>query len=365
MANNRILIVAWAFHPSIGGMEEESYLLAKELVRRGFEIDVFTEKHSIESPTYEKYVGINIIRTSYVSDRGPLSLLRLMLDILLFSIINSGKYKMAIVRGAFTFEPLYIGFLKFFKIFRCKTWVTADTGGEMDEIILLKKWKLSTLFIFFAKQHNYYNSICEANFRHYYELGFDRNKMTFIKNGIEIPKIQKNKKILANNYLYLGRLEDIKGIKELLVEFNEVAKTNRKLRLYVGGGGSLKKYLISYVKDNKLENIIFYKGIIDRKDKDKFFELGNYLILPSKSEAFALVVYEAILRGKNVIATDVADLRKDLGNIISFFDIGKKGDLKSVIESRVVNYIDKQELSKIADCVDIRKTVDELIKLNN
>jgi glycosyltransferase involved in cell wall biosynthesis len=287
----------------------------------------------------------------------------MMVDITLFSIKNSRKYDLTIIRGAFTFEPLFIGFLKFLGVFRCKTWVTADTGGSRDEIILLKNWKFSKIFIFFAKQHDYFNSICESNTLHYRELGFDKNKMTFIKNGVEIPPIPKNNVSKIRNFLYLGRLEEVKGIKKLLDEFLEVLRQFPETKLTIGGDGSLKEYLLNFISTRNLNKKIIYKGLITRNEKDKFFALGDCLILPSHSEAFALVVYEALLRGKNVISTDVDDIKKDLGNMVYYFDIDKEGDLKLKVSFVIGKQVKINSLEKIAKSVDIHEIVNQILEL--
>lgn len=359
----KILIIAWSFFPAVGGMPEESYLLAKEFISRGFDVDVLTEKRALDSPTFEKHDQINIFRTGFVENRNLLSFLKMMQEITLFSVRNSRKYNLAIIRGAFTFEPLFVGFLKFLGIFRCKTWVTADTGGSSDEIILLKKWKLSRMFIFFAKHHDYYNSICEANATHYRELGFDKNKMTFIKNGIKIPSRPVKDIVKIKNFLFLGRLEEIKGIRELLDEFSEVLKQFPKTKLIIGGEGSLREYLLNFIKTRRLERRIIYKGLITRNERDNFFNLGDCLVLPSHSEGYPLVVFEALLRGKHVIATDVGDLRKDLNGVIDFFDIDYKGRLSSKMCSLIGKQVKRNSLDRISENVDIRKTADQILEL--
>ncbi len=358
---HKILIVAWSFYPYIGGMEEESYLLSKEFIKRGYQVDVLTEKRSSNSPSYEKYSGINVFRTSFVKNRNILSFIRMMVDILFFSIKYSASYDLAIIRGAFTFEPLFIGFLKFLRLFKCKTWVTADTGGEWDEIALLKKWKFSNLFIFFAKQHDSYNSICEWNTKHYLDLGFDPKKITYIKNGIDMPKMLRSKKVKVNKYIYLGRLEQIKGIKELLREFNKAIKINNTIKLTIGGDGTFEKYVHKYISTRKLNNNIFYLGRIEHKYKNKFFDKGQCLVLSSFSEGNPLVIAEALARGKMVLSTKVGDLTKEFPNIL-FYDIKKDGDLCNKILFYIGKIIDTNKYQKMVKYYDIKYTVDKIIK---
>ena len=361
----RILIIAWSFYPAIGGMEEQCFLLAQSFIKRGYSVDILTEKVFPDSPRMEHYKGMKIYRTSYQKNRGVLNYLRLVFDFSLFSLKHSFEYKFAILRGALTFEPLLIGLLKFLKIFRAKTFVTADTGGENDEIILLKRSKLYKVLVFFSSQHNYLNSLCDDNYNHYQELGFDAKKLTRIPNGIDISGYDEcDFPESINTFLFIGRLYPYKGTRELLLAFTAILEKYPTKKLLIAGDGPDFNFINRYIRDNNFQNGIKLVGKVKREDRDRFYKRGDCLILPSYSEGFSLVVYEAAVMKRIIIATDVANFKKDFGRQIIYCKMKNAIDLANKL-NWVITHYDRSKLDyrPIIKQYDINTISQEILNL--
>ena len=77
----------------------------------------------------------------------------------------------------------------------------------------------------------------------------------------------------------------------------------------IGEGVDLRnKYLMSFIKKNKLEKNISLLG--PKKNIYKFLKKSHFLILSSNSEAFPNVLLEASLSCTPCISTDVGDAKK-------------------------------------------------------
>jgi glycosyltransferase involved in cell wall biosynthesis len=133
------------------------------------------------------------------------------------------------------------------------------------------------------------------------ELGLDKNKIILKPNSLEMNfNIQENKK----DYTYVGRLEESKGIYELLKVWN---KLDERYLLTVVGSGDIEEKLKKQFDKN---NIIF-KGRCTREETLNIISLSKYLIQPSLLyETFGLTIIEAMSFGVPVIGFDIGT-RKD------------------------------------------------------
>ncbi|MGH9933430.1 MAG: glycosyltransferase, partial [Pyrinomonadaceae bacterium] len=103
--------------------------------------------------------------------------------------------------------------------------------------------------------------------------------------------------------VYLGRLHPIKGIENLL---HAVALTDRTVELSIFGDGEsgYRESLEMLARQLKIEDRVTFCGQIDKDDlKDEIFFAADLVIAPSFSEAFCMVVAEALAHGVPVIAS--------------------------------------------------------------
>lgn len=348
---HKILIITPGFWPLFGGMEEQCYILSKEFLRQGYKVDILTEQTEVTFPEFEVIDEINIYRLRHIDKRNAYGFLRLFLQLVLFLKKKSREYDFCIIR-TLTFHCMVVGFLKFLGL-RLKTVVTAETGGKNDDVISLKKSKYWKILVFLAGRHNFYNAICDDNTKHYKTLGFNMSKVTKIYNGLEICNYSKASLPKKTDvFLFLGRILKTKGIFELVDAFKTVIKKRPEVKLLIGGDGLDKDLLLTKIKGVKN---IKYLGFIERKDRENFYSKGDCLVLPSYSESFSMVVYEAAIRKKYVIATKVADLEKVFGKNILFCKKRDSEDLATKM-LEIVDNIQKKKVdySNIIELVNIK-----------
>ena len=168
-------------------------------------------------------------------------------------------------------------------------------------------------------------------------LGIKEQKVIIKPNSININlKLSNNKK----DYIYVGRLENSKGIVELLEVWN---KLDDKFVLTVIGSGHLDKILRQ--KYNKT-NIIF-KGRCSREKTLALISKAKYLIQPSVwYETFGLTIIEALSSGTPVIGFDIGTRKDFIEDGVNGF-LCNKNNLKETIE-KSFGYDDYDNLSKNA-----------------
>ena len=132
---------------------------------------------------------------------------------------------------------------------------------------------------------------------------------TVIPNGIDLdeftPIPSKITKFADGkvNILFLGRIEERKGLIYLLRAYNILeSKYKNKIRLIVVGDGPLKGECQEYVKANKLSNVVFENKTDEGGAPDYYRACDIYCSPAIYGESFGIVLVEAMATGKPVVA---------------------------------------------------------------
>ena len=110
------------------------------------------------------------------------------------------------------------------------------------------------------------------------------------------------------NFLYVGRLEKVKGIDILVEAMIHLLRKGREASLYVVGDGSLRPGLISRLREKGIEDRVSFVGWADPNTVAAYLRACDLLVVPSRSEGMPVVYWEAMQAGKPVIVTDAGDM---------------------------------------------------------
>ena len=113
--------------------------------------------------------------------------------------------------------------------------------------------------------------------------------------------------------LFVGALDKahyFKGVN-ILIQAIKNLPTNDDFRLLIVGEGDLKESYESMVDSFGLGKKIIFTGYVRDKELPQYYNLADLLVSPStdKSEAFGIVLIEAMSSGLPVIAGDLAGVR--------------------------------------------------------
>lgn len=130
------------------------------------------------------------------------------------------------------------------------------------------------------------------------------SKVLYVPNMID--EVTQNSSNLTNNqFISIGRLEEVKDIRSLINMFNILCKDNNKLKLDVIGDGSQRNELEDLVKKLNLSNNISFLGRLNKEQINEKLLNSCMLISTSKSESFSLVIVEAMSLGVPCISFDI------------------------------------------------------------
>lgn len=176
-----------------------------------------------------------------------------------------------------------------------------------------------------------------------------RLKAVVIHNAIESERIigRRTHESSRLSILFVGRLERAKGIYDLM----QIAKQLERepIHFFVAGRGKL-------VPDSQAVANVTFLGNVPNENLYEVYDRSDILIVPSYSEAFGIVILEAMARGLAILASDLPCIHEFLheGRNGYFFPAG---DTEAMTSKVLHLHQNRPELNKIGEnnLVDVRK----------
>ncbi len=127
------------------------------------------------------------------------------------------------------------------------------------------------------------------------KFGFDREKIAVKPNYLLDPELKKRPEIKKDQFIFIGRLTEEKGILDLIQHW----KNRPKPKLLIIGDGPLAEKLRTEIKNS---DCIEWKAQLPRDELIREISFSKALLAPFKwEEPFGLVCLEALASGTPVI----------------------------------------------------------------
>lgn len=186
------------------------------------------------------------------------------------------------------------------------------------------------------------------------KLGLDTKKSYVIPIGNYI-EVYKNKvsKTHARRYfkfndkdtvfLFFGKIESYKGIKDLLDVFRKLTKTRKNIKLLIGGkcNDEALKRILNYYKKGLKKNIRIYIYYIKDEKVQYFFNSADVVVFPFKEVTTSSSVILASSFSKPVICPRLGALKDIPDNVGYFYSEKDKEGLLNCMLNAIEN---KEEL---------------------
>lgn len=116
----------------------------------------------------------------------------------------------------------------------------------------------------------------------------------------------KNKTVRC---LFVGNLNRLKGITYLLYAIKRLKDDGLSISLDIIGIGPLDKDLKRLSKELEIDDVVYFRGYIyDKSTLFEFYRISDIFILPTLSEGFPRVIYEAMGHSLPIITTPVGGI---------------------------------------------------------
>jgi glycosyltransferase involved in cell wall biosynthesis len=208
------------------------------------------------------------------------------------------------------------------------------TYWQQSHYIRSQKWKI---LLYSLEKHTFSSArqiICvspdtENIIINNYHVNAD--KVNIIPNGIRIHssissnQLERQDKLL----LFVGRIDERKGLRFLIDAFSLVQKTRSDIILHIVGDGKGRDKLAKYCQEHALR--VVFHGFLQDRELAQLSTKVTVQVVPSVFEGFGMVVLEAMANKIPVIGTNVDGIRgliKDgyNGLLVNYGDINTLSD---------------------------------------
>lgn len=185
------------------------------------------------------------------------------------------------------------------------------------------------------------------------------------KSCEEVPIHFENK----INFVCVGRLEEQKGFDRLIEACHSLKRsTLKQLHVYILGDGSEKTQLSSLIHQYDLSETITFLGF--QENPYPYIKKATVFLLPSRDEAFSIVVGESILLHTPVVATDCCGISEWLdgencGMIVENSTEGIRKGMEKIMNNPKIVDIYRANIKHAADKICFKQAIDEFEELLN
>jgi glycosyltransferase involved in cell wall biosynthesis len=355
-----ILLVSNFYKPSweTGGVTKVNYELAKNLVRLGHNVTVYTTDGFNSRLNVRKNVPVDVegVKVYYFYNLSRYFVQKLIFPIPYFA-------PLIIRKDIRNFDVIHIhehrSLLAVFVHYYAKKYKVPyilQSHGSVFPHFQNKGLKKFFDLVFgdkILKDASQLIALTETEAKQYMQMGIDESKICIIPNGINLEEFENlpEKGEFRKKYsikdsdkiiLFLGRIDKIKGIDFLIDSFSQLRSELNNVKLVIVGPKVDEYYplMIEKVKTLNLTDSVLFTGPLYGWEKKTAYVDSNILAYPSIFEIFGLVPFEAIMCViRRVIVTDGCGCGEivneaNCGNLVKYGDVSdltKK--IKAILES--------------------------------
>ncbi len=247
-----------------------------------------------------------------------------------------------------------------------------DKGNKMVKLLAWIFFKLSLFMIIdcdlvFVISNDLFNFLAER--------GFPKSKLALTSNGIEYDSIQiaKPKKQFSSDLVYMGRINEAKGIFDLirLISLFKSEGKNYKLSIVGAGDRNTESHLKKEINKLGLKSQIKIYGWIEGVKKYQIIKSSKIFISLSSNESFGVALLEGVSCGLPAVAYKLKSyLSIYKNNEVQFAQTNNLAEIKTLVENILSNKnfintkgielgkkyflptLAKQECRRVSDCLN-------------
>jgi glycosyltransferase involved in cell wall biosynthesis len=341
-----------------GGAEKQLLILARNQVKQGLKVEVFYLKGKPELKSKFEDAGVKV--NSLLLDRSFIFQITKFRKFIrsnespvhthlpqaeLIASLACEKKKFIISRH--NFEPFWPNKPKLVSVLLSR-FVTSRAAGGIAISNSIKSYLLASQEI----SKEFQVSTVYYGFEHEVDDLSDSNKLTN-----EMLNSVKNFKLGT-----IGRLVPSKNYTTMLKAVAKIVDVYPNVKFFIVGGGSSERALIKMCKDLKIENNVIWVGRTEHIRE--FLSKIDLFVFASKGEGFGLVLLEAMLANKPILAAKNSAIPEVLGvNYKGFFST----DDYKLLSDKIIELITDQAKSDslVSEYKDQIKLFDPVVMADN
>jgi glycosyltransferase involved in cell wall biosynthesis len=341
-----------------GGAEKQLLILARNQVKQGLKVEVFYLKGKPELKSKFENAGVKVnsllvdrpfifqitkFRKYIRSNESPVHTHLPQAE--LIASLACEKKKFIISRH--NFEPFWPNKPKLVSVLLSR-FVTSRAAGGIAISNAIKNYLLEAKEI----SKDFQVSTVYYGFEHEVDNLSGSNELTH-----ELLNLTKNFKLGT-----IGRLVPGKNYPTMLRAVAKIVDVDPNVKFFIVGGGSSEQALIKVCKDLKIENNVIWVGRTEHIRE--FLSKIDLFIFASKGEGFGLVLLEAMLANKPILAAKNSAIPEVLG--VNYKGLFSTDDYK-LLSDKIIELISDQAKadSLVSEYKDQIKLFDPVVMADN
>lgn len=361
----KILQVVPYFHWSYGGPVKVVFDISRELVNKGHEVSIYTTDVGMGGKLdNNSQIKIENVETKYfkclnnwIAQKMKLHISPAMQAEIKKNIKNYDVVHLHEWRGIPNIYVWYYAKKNKVPYVLQAHGASPTIIGNQNKIMTISKLLFDTIIgKKIIKESSKFIALTKSEADKYKKLGIKDNKIEVIPNGIDLAEYanppnqgefkKKNKiKEYEKIILYLGRIDNTKGIDLLIDVFSDLLNEIHDIKLVIiGPDYGFLKYLKNKVKKLKIEDHILFKDPVYDQEKYEAYRDAFVFVTPSFF-GFPLTFIESCALGTPIITTNKSEKLEWIKKIGFIVEYDKK-DLKNAISILLNNNKLRNNLSK-------------------
>lgn len=200
----------------------------------------------------------------------------------------------------------------------------------------------------------------------------DEGKIKVVHNAATPmnDKIQQVKEFKGNDkiVLFAGRITLQKGPEYFIEAAHRALKKEPNIKFIVAGTGDKLPALIEDVDRRGLSHKFVFTGFYTRDEAEKIFSMADVFVMPSVSEPFGVVPYEAQIKKTPTIISKQSGISEVLNHTlkVDFWDTRKMADMMlGLLEYSELHEEMKEQGYKEAKTANWKKPAEKCIEIYN
>lgn len=171
-----------------------------------------------------------------------------------------------------------------------------------------------------ALQRKIYGRIAVSDTARKHAQTYFSGNYNIVPNGIDLKRFNKKGKKISKftddkkNILFVGRIEERKGLIYLVRAFAKAKKEDKNLRLIIVGDGPKRKECEDLIKKEKVEDVFFEGAVVSSVLPDYYRSADIFCACSTHGESFGIILLEAMSTGIPIIATSIPGYRELLSD---------------------------------------------------
>lgn len=301
----KILRVATDIYPEkLGGGALHAHMMSKRQAERGHDVTVLTSKHGDQSlPARAERDGYRVCRNQ--------ELVELFGNSITPGTIRSLATRLGAYDVVHAHSHLYFSTNVAAGLLRLsKTPLVLTNHGLISQTAprAIQKVYLPTVGRFTFNSADRVLCYTEVDRERLHEQDISA-PVSVIHNGIDCSIFRPISSVpTRKQLLYVGRLNEAKGVDRLIQAFEQLHAEFPELSLKIVGDGPMRESLRKLCERREIEDRVTFLGTVPNEELPRVYNESRVFVLPSDAEGLPRTVLESLACGTPVVTSDLTQL---------------------------------------------------------